>query len=164
MIITIIVAMDEEGGIGKNQKLPWHLPSDLKRFKALTMGHHLILGRKTFESIGKTLTGRTIVVITRQLDYRPEGCLVVSSLDGAIKLVNENGETEVFIGGGSEIFAQALPIANRIYLTRIETMVDADVYFPDTWNPALWKLISEESQPQSMGESLVYIFQVFERI
>ena len=109
MIRSIIVAMDERGGIGLNNRVPWHIPADLRRFKALTMGHHLIVGRKTYESIGRVLPGRTMIIVSRSKDYRAEGCWVVSSLQGALRLAEEGGETEVFIGGGGMIYAQALP-------------------------------------------------------
>lgn len=130
MLISLIVAMDEKGGIGKDNRLPWHLSDDLKRFKALTMGHHIIMGRKTYESIGKPLPGRTNVVITRNLDYEAEGCIVVHSLGQALDVAQERAEDEVFITGGREIFAQALETADRIYLTRVHAQVPADVYFP----------------------------------
>ncbi len=107
--------MDEIGGIGKDNGLPWHLSSDLKRFKQLTMGHHLIMGRKTYETIGKPLPGRITIVITRNLQYQAEGCLVAPSLEKALDLARGNGETETFIAGGGEIFAIALPLADRIY-------------------------------------------------
>src|SRR5512139_3630480 len=110
MNISLIVAMDEERGIGKGGKVPWHLKADLQRFKALTMGHHLIVGRKTWESIGRPLAGRVMVIITRSPVYRPENCpdcVVVDSLDAALEVARQAGEQEAFIGGGGEIFAQA---------------------------------------------------------
>lgn len=131
MLISLIVAMDEKGGIGKDNRLPWHLSDDLKRFKTITMGHHIIMGRKTYESIGKPLPGRTNIVITRNPDYEAEGCIVVHSLEGALDIARGRGEDEAFITGGREIFAQALESANRIYLTRVHAEVPADVYFPD---------------------------------
>lgn len=137
MIISIIVAMDEERGIGVNNRLPWHLSADLKRFKALTMGHHILMGRKTYESIGRALPGRVMMVITRQQDYRPEGCLVVHSLQQGLALANSKGESEFFIIGGGEIFAQSLDYADRIYLTLVHTVAWCDVFFPEinknTW-------------------------------
>ena len=93
MIISLIVAMDERGGIGLSNRVPWHIPADLKRFKALTMGHHLIVGRKTYESIGRVLPGRTMIIVTRSKNYRAEGCLVASSLQEALRLAEERGET-----------------------------------------------------------------------
>src|SRR5262245_66241867 len=121
--------MDLARGIGKNQRLPWRLSSDLKRFKQLTMGHHIVMGRKTFESIGKPLPGRRTVIVTRQ-SYSAEGCDVVHSIDEAIRLCVERTEPEVFICGGAEIYAATLRLTDRIYLTQVEAMVDADTFFP----------------------------------
>ncbi len=114
----MIVAMDEAGGIGKGGGLAWHLSADLKNFKAVTMGHHLIVGRKTYELIGKALPGRTMIIVTHNRIFSAEGCLVTYTLEEALALAEQSGESEVFIGGGGEIFAQALPLAQRIYLTR----------------------------------------------
>jgi dihydrofolate reductase len=130
MLVSLIVAMDENGGIGKNNRLPWHLSDDLKRFKALTMGHYIIMGRMTYESIGRPLPGRTNIVITRNPDYEAEGCMVVHSLGEALEIARKRGEDEVFVTGGREIFAQALETADRIYLTCVHAEVPADVYFP----------------------------------
>ena len=123
--------MDERGGIGIDNHLPWHLSVDLKRFKALSMGHHVLMGRKTYESIGKPLPGRTMVVITRQKDYSPEGCRVVHSFKEGLQLAENQGESELFVIGGGQIFAQALPLAGRIYLTRVHTRARCDVFFSD---------------------------------
>src|ERR1041385_6253429 len=117
MNLSIIVALSENNVIGVKKALPWHLSADLKRVKAITMGHHLIMGRKTFESIGKPLPGRTIIIITRNKDYKVEGCIVVPSLEEALKAVKNDDEP--FIFGGGEIFNQALPLVNKIYMTRI---------------------------------------------
>ncbi len=123
--------MDEKRGIGKEDRLPWHLSQDLKRFKAITMGHHLIMGRKTFASIGKPLPGRNMIVVTRNEEYHPEGCLVAYTLEDALSLAEQSGEDEVFIIGGGEIFAQSLDIADRIYLTIVHAEVRADTFFPN---------------------------------
>jgi dihydrofolate reductase len=131
MIISIIVAMDEKGAIGRDNRLPWHLSDDLKRFKATTIGHHIIMGRKTYESIGKPLPGRTNIVVTRNPAYQAKGCRIAHSLEEALEIARENGEEEVFVTGGRELFAQALDIADRIYLTRVHADVPANVYFPD---------------------------------
>ena len=102
MIISLIAAIDINGGIGKDDRLPWHLKADLKRFKRLTMGHYLVMGRKTFESIGKPLPGRKMIIVTRNKSYHPDNCLVVNSIEQAIELAKRNHETEVFIIGGGE--------------------------------------------------------------
>lgn len=162
MIISIIVAMDERGGIGLNNRVPWHIPADLRRFKALTMGHHLIVGRKTYESIGRALPGRTMIIVTRSKDYRAEGCWVVPSLQGALRLAEGGGETEVFIGGGGMIYAQALAQADRIYLTRVHAEVEADVYFPK-WEKNNWRLIYQETGDRTHPLQPGHSFYVYER-
>ena len=130
--------MDEKSGIGKNNQLPWHLPSDLKRFKQLTMGHFIVMGRRTFATIGRTLPGRKMVVITHQKDYAASGCIVVHSLADALQVAEADHESEVFIIGGGEIFSQAIDQADKIYLTKVHTDAHADVKFPDLdftqWN------------------------------
>ncbi len=130
MIISLIVAMDKERGIGLEGRIPWRLGTDLTRFKHLTMGHHLVMGRKTFESIGRSLPGRTIIIITRRSLQEFQGCLVSHSLEQSLALARERGESEVFIAGGGEIFTQALPFADRIYLTEVNTRAACDVFFP----------------------------------
>jgi dihydrofolate reductase len=123
--------MDEKRGIGKNNQLPWRLSDDLKRFKALTMGHHIIMGRKTYESIARLLPGRTMVIVTRNPEYDVVGALVTNSLPMALEIAEKSNESEVFIVGGAEIFTEALPLAERIYLTLVHSNVDADVFFPE---------------------------------
>lgn len=131
MIVSIIVAMAENKGIGLGGKLPWHLTDDLKLFKRITMGHYLLIGRKTWESIARPLPGRQMVVITRKSNYHAQGCEVAHSLQEALTLAYDAGETEVFIGGGADLFAEALPVADRIYLTEVHAVVEADTFFPD---------------------------------
>lgn len=131
MIVSLIVAMDRSGGIGKDNQVPWHLSDDLKRFKTLTMGHHIIMGRKTYESIGKNLPGRVSVVITRKPDFFEEGALVANSFEEALQLARDAGENEAFIIGGGQIYSLALPLANRIYLTQVDTQAECDVFFPE---------------------------------
>ena len=130
MTISIIAALGRNRAIGYQNTLPWRLPADLQRFKQLTMGHHMLMGRKTFESIGRPLPGRTSIIITRQLDYEAEGCLIVHSLDEAIALATARGEHEAFIIGGADIYAQSLPLADRMYLTWVEAEPEADAFFP----------------------------------
>jgi dihydrofolate reductase len=151
--ISLIVAMDEKMGIGKNNHLPWYLSDDLKRFKALTMGHHIIMGRKTYESIGRLLPGRTMVVVTRNLEYEVAGALVANSLPRALEIVEKRNESEVFIVGGAQIFAEALQIADRIYLTRVHAIVDADVFFPEL-DQDIW--IEQESSFVDANEKNEY--------
>lgn len=129
MIVSLIVAIDEDNGIGKDNKLPWHLPADLKHFKTLTTGRTIVMGRKTFDSIGKPLPNRRNVIISRQKDLAAEGAEVVQSLREAFDLcANEN---EVFIIGGAQIFEYAMPLANTLYLTLIHHTFEADTFFPE---------------------------------
>jgi len=130
VIVSIIAAMDKKRGIGVDNKLPWRLSADLKRFRELTMGHHIIVGRKTFESIGKPLPGRQMIIVTRDRSYEAEGCEVVHSIEDAMKLARDRGESEAFICGGAEIYAESIAIADRIYLTLVDAEVPADTFFP----------------------------------
>jgi len=132
VLVSLIVAMDENGGIGIENRLPWRLTADMQRFKALTMGHHLVVGRKTFASIGRPLPGRKLIVVSRRLAAAPgeESLSYVGSLEEALKLAAQRGEQETFIGGGAQLYAQALACADRIYLTRVHANRPADVFFP----------------------------------
>jgi dihydrofolate reductase len=127
--ISIIVAMANNRVIGKNNDMPWHLPSDLKHFKTVTLGKPIIMGRKTYESIGRPLPGRKNIVISRNKDYILEGCETATSLEEAIKLVNY--EEEIFIIGGGNLYKQAINSADMLYLTFIDLEVDGDTFFPD---------------------------------
>lgn len=162
MMLSLIVAMDESGGIGREGKIPWHLSGDLKRFKALTMGHHLIMGRKTFESIGQPLPGRTNVIITRDIDYQQEGCLVVHSLHEAMALAEQRGERDAFIIGGGEIFAQAFSRADRFYLTRIHADTGADVFFPKIRDND-WQVVYQETFPAGKDDQYPSTFMILSR-
>lgn len=159
MTLSIIVAVSENGVIGDRNRLLWHISEDLKRFKALTTGHPVVMGRKTYESLGRPLPDRTNVVITRQaLDLA--GCRVVHSLAEALALFPA-GE-EVFIIGGAEIYAQALPIADRFYLTRILHPYAGDTRFPD-WNEADWRLTRSEAFPCGKEYPHPFVFETYER-
>ncbi len=130
MIISAIVATALNGVIGKNNIIPWYLQADLKYFKKTTLGHHVIMGRNSFESIGKPLPNRTNIVITRNPFYVASGCLIAHSLPEALSIARKNQEVEVFIIGGGEIYNLALPFLDRIYLTLVETTIEGNVYFP----------------------------------
>jgi dihydrofolate reductase len=162
LIISLIVAMDEKRGIGKAGELPWRLSSDLKRFRELTMGHHMIVGRKTFESIGKPLPGRQTIVVTRDMSYRAEGCLVVSSIPAALALAKERGETEAFVIGGAEIYAQTLDMADRVYLTQVHVEVNADTFFPEL-NFDAWAEKESTFQPADEKNQYSFTFKLLER-
>jgi dihydrofolate reductase len=155
--ISIIVAMAKNRVIGANNALPWHLPQDLKRFKALTMGHHIVMGRKTFESIGRVLPGRTSVVVTRNPGWEAGGVLVARSLADAIARAGD--DPEIFVIGGEQIFREALALADRIYLTQIEREFDGDAFFPEI-DPDGWNLSSREALPDA---ELQATFSVLER-
>ena len=144
MLISIIAAMGRNRAIGYQNTLPWRLPTDLQRFKQLTLGHHMIMGRKTFESIGRPLPGRTSIIITRKKDFQAEGCFIAHSLDAAIALAKSRGEQEAFIIGGAEIYAQALSKSDRMYLTMVEAEPEAEAFFP-AFDENLWTRIEEET-------------------
>ena len=138
MKLSIIVAFDENRLIGKNNSLPWHLPADLKHFKNITMGHHMIMGRRTYESIGKPLPGRVSVIVTRQKNFMADSCVIFHSLNEAIQYC-EN-QNEVFIIGGAQIFECAMPLATRLYITQIHHAFEGDTWFPEI-NITEWKLV-----------------------
>jgi dihydrofolate reductase len=150
--------MDENRAIGEQGRIPWYLPDDLKRFKKLTMGHHIIMGRKTFESIGKPLPGRIMVVITRQQGYPCEDCIVSHSLNEAINLVKDRGETEAFIIGGGDIFGQSLDLAEKIYLTIIHTTVQATTFFPE-FDRNKWAEIECDYHPADQKHLFPFTFK-----
>lgn len=127
-MISIIAAIDKKRGLGKDNKLLWHLPSDLKRFKALTTGHSVIMGRKTFESIGKALPNRTNIVITSQKDFKPQDTIITSSFEDAL---GKAGEGEIFVIGGGQVYRQAIEKADKLYLTLVDGEFGADTFFPD---------------------------------
>lgn len=156
--INVIAAMARNRVIGINNTLPWQLPADLQHFKTLTMGHHIVMGRKTYESIGKPLPGRTTVIVTRDANYRVEGCLTATSIDAAIAACGE--DTDVFFVGGAELYAQILPRANRLYLTEIQANYDGDARFP-VFDRSAWQETArqENSSPDGLG----YHFVTYDR-
>jgi dihydrofolate reductase len=162
VIISLIVAMDDRQGIGHHGSLPWRLSTDMKRFKAITMGHHLIMGRKTYETIGRLLPGRKMIIITRNMAYKADGCLIARSLEEALRLAKEGGETEVLVIGGGEIYRQALPMADRIYLTNVHTQVPADVFFPELIMND-WQETCREEISAGEKDSYPTTFRVLER-
>ena len=159
MTLSIIVAVAADGAIGRGGDLLFPISADLKRFKAITMGHPIIMGRKTFESFPKgPLPGRRNIVITRNAGYAPEGVTVVHSLDEAIAAARADGTDEAFVIGGSQIYAQAMPVADKLYLTRIEaTAPDADAYFPDI-DPEIWAETERSDIQTDPRNGLSYLF------
>ncbi|TWJ04726.1 dihydrofolate reductase [Mucilaginibacter frigoritolerans] len=159
MIITIVVAISENHVIGKDNKLLWYLPNDLKHFKDITTGHTVIMGRKTYESVGKPLPKRRNIIITRQ-DIAIEGCEVVNSIETALALSKD--EEEVFIVGGAEIYKQSLHLTNRIYLTIVHKEFDGDSFFPEI-NKNEWNEVYREDYQPDEKNSLPYSFITYER-
>jgi len=161
MNITLIAAMAENRVIGKDNQLIWHFPNDLKHFKTLTSGHHVIMGRKTFESVGRPLPNRTNIIITRQADYSAEGCLIAHSLEEAISMV-ENDE-QPFIVGGAEIYKQALDFADCIELTIIHGEYEGDSYFPE-FDLNIWKLARGEKKEADAKHIHPYEFLTYKKL
>jgi dihydrofolate reductase len=157
--ISLIAALATNGVIGIGNRLPWNLSEDLKYFKALTMGHHILMGRKTYESIGRPLPGRTTVIITRGGFEAPAGSIVAHSIPDAIAACK--GDTEIFFVGGAELYVQVLPIADRLYLTEIQTDVEGDAWFPE-YNRAEWKEISRDKRKDE-ASGIEYHFVVYDR-
>jgi dihydrofolate reductase len=164
MRISLIVAISENGVIGREGGLPWRLSADLKRFKELTMGHTIIMGRKTWESIGRPLPGRRTIVVSRQADYYPSAeVLVATSLDRAIEAAQASGDDEAFIVGGAEIYNQALSRADRLYLTRVRAQVDGDTLFPPIdWSN--WRRTDSNVCGADDKNDYPCEFQVYERV
>lgn len=157
-MITVIAAVAENNALGKENQLIWHLPDDFKRFKAITSGHYIIMGRKTFESFPKRLPNRTHVIISRQPNYQPEGCIVVNSLEKAIEACPKT--EEVFIIGGGEIYRQSIEVANKLDLTKVHASFEGDTYFPEI-NLTQWKLVFEEFHPKDERHDYAFTFQTY---
>jgi dihydrofolate reductase len=162
LIVSLIVAMDEKGGIGYENRLPWRLPADLQRFKSVTMGHHLIMGRKTYESIGRSLPGRTTIVITRQVDYPAQGALIAHSLPQALQMAESRGESEAFVIGGGQIFRQALDRAYRIYLTQVHAELQADTHFP-ILDASKWEALEVSEHLSDERNEYPFTYKVLEK-
>ncbi len=157
MIVTLIVAMSRDGTIGDKGKIPWHLSEDLRRFKQVTMGCPIIMGRKTYESIGKPLPGRENIILTRNVRFEaPDGTIIFSNLDEAITYCRAKNTSQIFVIGGSEVYRQALPIADRLLLTRVHRDVRGDKKFPE-YDSSLWREIS-----RAEGEECTFIEYVRE--
>jgi len=166
MKVSLIVAISENGVIGKDNDLIWHLPKDMKFFKDTTMGHHVIMGRKNFESIPhkySPLPNRTNVIITRQADYTAEGCVVVNSVEAALEIAKQNGDKEPFIIGGGQIYKIALEnnLVNRIYLTKVHHSFDGDTFFPELSSD--WKEVNKTEKKADEKHKYNYDFITLER-
>jgi dihydrofolate reductase len=158
--VSLIAAMAENRVIGINNRLPWHLPDDLKRFRRLTTGHSVIMGRKNYESIGKPLPQRRNIVVSRRPDYQAPGCVVVQSLEEALTAAKD--ESEVFIIGGAEIYRQMMPTADRLYLTLVHADVDGDTFFPE-FDVDLWQETMRERHEPDDRHCFAYSFITYER-
>lgn len=156
MRISIIVAAAENDIIGRDGKLPWRISADLRRFKKLTMEHTLLMGRRTWEAIGRPLPGRTSMVLSRDQNLHIAGVEVFADFEAAVRAASLRGEKELFVAGGGEIYRLALPRAQRVYLTRVHQEIDGDTHFP-LLNPSHWRLVWEEKHDPD------YTFQIFER-
>lgn len=162
MQIALVVAAAENNVIGKDNQLLWRLPNDMKFFKNTTWGLPVIMGRKTFESLGKPLAGRTNIVITRKQDWQAPGAIVVNSLEKALAAAADTDAKEASVIGGGEIYAQALPVAQRIYLTRVHTSLEGDTWFPE-FSEKEWELLSNLDFPADEKHAYAYSFQVWGR-
>jgi dihydrofolate reductase len=161
-MISAIVAVAKNAVIGKEDGLPWYLPAELARFKQVTMGHPIIMGRKTHESIGRALPGRTNIVLTRSRDFSAEGCVVVQSLKQAIEEAKKaEGADEIFIIGGESIYMEAMPLLDRIYLTKVDAKVDGDKFF--RFDEKDWKQVSSEKHEKDDKNQYNFEFLLLER-
>jgi dihydrofolate reductase len=159
-IVSVIVAMDERGGIGRGGRMPWYLPADLRRFKALTMGKPILMGRRTWDSIGRPLPGRRSIVVSRRSDLAIDGAEIVGSLEEAVRIAGD--VPEICCIGGAEIYRLALPLAQVIHLTRVHAVVDADTFFPSL-DAASWEEISREDHAADERHAHPYSFLTLQR-
>lgn len=163
MKVSIIAAVSTNGVIGLNDGLPWRQSTDLKRLKALTLGHHYIQGRKTYDTVGRPLPGRINVVITRQPDFAAEGIIVVHTLEDALRVAEAAGDPEAFVAGGAQIFEQALHRADKMYLTRIHAELAGDTFFPEFDDVSEWHLADAEHFDADEKNQYPYSFLTYER-
>jgi dihydrofolate reductase len=165
MIVSLIAAATENRVIGKNGDMPWNMPDDLTYFMHTTRGHHVIMGRRTFEanSISKPLPDRTNIIITSNKDYSASGAIVVAGMDEALDIARKNKEKEAFVIGGEQIFRLALPFADRIYLTLIHTRLEGDTFFPET-DKNVWKTIKTSPRKKDAQHKYDFTFYIYERI
>jgi len=162
MILSLVVAASTNNAIGKDNQLLWNLPNDMKYFKNVTWGMPVIMGRKTFDSLGKALTGRKNIVITRQQGWKADNVIVVKSFDDAIFVAKETDANEIMIIGGGEIFKIAFEKAKRIYITRVKAELEGDTYFPAI-DPKIWHLVSQKDHEADEKHAYAYSFQVWEK-
>lgn len=161
MRIAQIVAVAQNGVIGKDNDLIWRLSNDLKYFKNITTGHHIIMGRKNYESIGRPLPNRTSIIITRNPNYKAEGCIVVNSLEKAIEIAKTNGDDEAFIIGGGEIYNMSMNLVNRIYYTEVHESFEGDTFYPEL-DKSTWNEISREKHSSDEKNAHDYSFVIYD--
>lgn len=162
MIISAIVATAKNNVIGRDNDIPWYLPADLKYFKATTLNHHIIMGRKSYESIGRSLPKRTNIVITRNPFYVISNCIVTHSVQEALDIAKNNGEEEAFIIGGGEIYKLSFPLLDRIYLTEVDLEVEGDIRFPEI-NMDEWDVVSNDPRQADEKNKHNYTFKILQR-
>ena len=160
-MITMIAAIGSNNAIGKDNELLWHLPNDLKRFKKVTAGHHVIMGRKTYESLGRPLPNRTNIIISRNEEFRAEGCVVVNSLEAA--LAAAVADPNPFILGGAQIYTQAMPLADVLDITLVKANLEADAFFPEI-DPTVWKEVSREDFQADDIHAYNYSFVKYKKV
>lgn len=163
MIISSIVAMNAKRVIGYQNQIPWYLPADLKYFKKVTMGHHILMGRKCYESIGRPLPGRTNIIITRDPYFIVSNALVAHSIEEGIFLARNNGESELFIIGGGEIYNQSVHFWHKLYLTRVDVECPGDTFFPEM-DHSQWQLIFQEDHAPDEKNNMAYSFLTYQKI
>lgn len=159
--LSLVVARDRRGVIGRDGALPWHLPDDLARFRAITMGRPIVMGRRTHASIGRALPGRRNIVLTRNAGYEAPGCEVFAALDAALAALEEGSEAMII--GGAALYRVALPRARRLYLTEVDARVDGDVFFPAIDEQA-WRELEREAHPADARHAHAFCFRVLERL
>lgn len=163
MTISFVVAAANNNVIGKDNQLVWNLPNDMKFFKNVTWGMPVVMGRKTYEALGKPLPGRKNIILTRQADWKAAGTVAVKSFDDAVLLVKEMDVKEMMVIGGGEIFKMLMPKASRIYMTRVDAAPEGDAFFPEI-DPKEWKLVSRKDHQVDIKHAYNYSFQVWERV
>jgi dihydrofolate reductase len=166
MNISIIVAVAKNGVIGKNNDLPWHLPDDMKYFMQTTKGHHVILGRKNYDSLPpkfKPLPNRTNIIVTHQENFTASNCIIVHHIEDGVAIARKNGEQELFVIGGAEIYKLALPLTDTMYITEIDAEINGDTHFP-SWNKNEWKEISRQHHPIDEKHQFAFDFVVYQKI
>jgi dihydrofolate reductase len=165
--VVLVAAVSDNGVIGRDNALPWHLGSDLKRFKAITIGKPVVMGRKTYQSIGKPLPGRTNIVVSRDPDFAPPGVLVARSVEAALAVARDDaagrGTAEIAVIGGTGIFAQTMPLADRLEITHVHAKPPGNVYFPSI-DPARWRAVARSEHPAGPRDDAAFSYVTYQRV